>query len=265
MKYTLLELVQSIASTTDSDEINSISDSVESMQIANVVRTAYFDLIQRANLPEHHSLVSLDASGDNEKPTLMTVPSTVAEIKWIKYDCQEDGDTQPNMRLVDYLPLEEFLHRMHSYDQDETEVGTFEHTIGVDTFTFVYKNDRHPVVYTTFDDNTVIFDSYDADVDTTLQKSKTMCFGRTVIPFTLSDSFTPDLDEGQFALLLNEAKSLAWLELKQSPHLIAERNSKRGWSNIQNKKDTIDKLSDFERLPNFGRRSFGRGPKGLVM
>lgn len=257
MKYTLLELVQSIASTTDSDEINSISDSVESMQIANIVRTAYYDLIQRSNLPEHHSLVTLDASGDSAKPTLMYLPSTVSEVKWIKYDCREVSDTFANMRLIDYLPLDQFLNRMNGYDVDEADVETFTHTIGVDTFTFVYTKDTHPSFYTTFDDNTILFDSYDSDIDTTLQKSKTMCFGRVVIPFTLSDSFIPDLDESQFALLLNESKSLAWYELKQSPHAIAERNSKRGWSNLQRSKEAVKGLSDFDKLPDFGRRSNG--------
>lgn len=254
MKYTLLELVQSIASTTDSDEINSISDSVESMQIANVVRTAYFDMIQRANLPEHYSLFGLDPSNDNTKPVLMYVPNTVAEVKWVKYDKREEIADQVWMDEVYFLPLEEFLRRMHSFNTEETDVGSFEHTVGTDTFTFFYKNSEHPNYYTTFDDNTMVFDAYKSSLDTTLQKNKTMCYGRMVIPFTMSDSFTPDLDEGQFALLLNEAKSLAWLELKQSQHAIAERNSKRGWTNIQNKKNAVEELSDFDKLANFGRR-----------
>ena len=67
MKYTLLQLVQTIASSMDSDEVNSISDSTESLQIANIVRSVYYDLINRAKLPEHFTLVTLEASVDNTR------------------------------------------------------------------------------------------------------------------------------------------------------------------------------------------------------
>lgn len=258
MKYTLLDLVQNIASSMDSDEVNSIGDSVESMQIATVVRTAYFDLIQRANLPEHYSLVSLSASLDNLKPTLMYVPGTVSKIVWIKYNSMEVGETQPNMILMDPLPLEDFFNRMNGMNIDASDVTAYTHTVGTDVFDILCYNDRHPQYYTTFDDNTIIFDSYDSALDTTLQKSKTQCYGRTVIPFSMSDSFTPDLDDSQFPLLLNEAKSLAWMELKQAPHPIAERNLKRGWSNAQRSKYALQAKTDFENLPDFGRKNRSR-------
>jgi hypothetical protein len=254
MKYTLLDMTQSIASSMDSDEINSINDSVESLQIANVIRSAYFDIISRANLPEHYTIVTLDAYTDNTKPIFMTVPETVSKIVWLKYNKTETAADNPNMQLITYLTLSQFLDRMQSIDPDGVDVDTFDHTVGSDTFKFVYYTDTQPSYYTTFDDNTVVFDSFDSAIDTTLQKSKTQCYGKSVIPFTMADSFTPDLDEDQFPLLLNEAKSLAWLELKQSPHLIAERNIKRNWSHVQKNKYRTETLSDFEKLPNFGRK-----------
>lgn len=254
MKYTLLEICQSILSSMDSDEINSISDSVESMQVANVVRSVYFDVIGRANLPEHYSLVTLDPSGDATKPVLMSVPATIEKIVWVKYNkILEDGDPI-NMELVQYLSLEEFMKFMNRLNTEESNISSFSHTIGPDTFTIVYQTDRQPTYYTTFNDNTLIFDSYKSDIDTTLQKSKTLCYGKLVIPFTMTDTFTPNLDEEQFNLLLNESKSLAWMELKQAPHSIAERNSKRAWSAIQSNKFATQQLSAFDQLPNFGRK-----------
>lgn len=254
MKYTLLELVQNILSSMDSDEVNSISDSVESLQVANIVRTAYFDIINRANLPEHYSIVTLDSSLTSTKPVLMYVPNTVREILWVKYDKREDNADPINMEPVEFLSLEDFINNMHMLNTSDTDVASFSHTVGPDTFTFLYKTNEHPTYYTTFDDNTVIFNSYYSDIDTTLQKSKTMCLGRLVIPFTMSDSFIPDLDEEQFNLLLNEAKSLAWFEIKQSGHTLAERNSRRAWTHTQKKKNSTEKVSDLDRLPNFGRK-----------
>ena len=87
MKYTLLELVQNILSSMDADEVNSITDTVEAQQVAKIVRTVYMDIMERANLPEHYGLVNLQASGTTLKPVLMTVPSSVQDIIWIKYDC----------------------------------------------------------------------------------------------------------------------------------------------------------------------------------
>lgn len=254
MKYTLLDLVQAVASSMDSDEVNSISDSVESLQIANVIRTAYFDLKDRANLPEHYSLVNLEASGDTDKPVLMTLPETVSKVVWIKYDQETVDNPELNMQLIDFIPLEDFLRRMHSLSETADNVGMFTHTVGSSSFTILYEDDRPPSYYTTFDDNTLIFDSYDSGVDTTLQAAKTMCYAKLVVPFEMSNTFVPDLDEEQFSLLLNEAKSLAWAELKQTAHAKAELNSRRGWSRLQKSKYASQKQSDFDQLPYFGRK-----------
>jgi hypothetical protein len=254
MKYTLLDMTQTILSSMDSDEVNSINDSTESLQVAKIIKTAYSDILTRANLPEHYSLVSLEASGDSDKPVLMTLPDTVAEILWLKYDKATTDDTDIQMRQVDYKPLDEFLNDMHNLDASDTIVDTFTHTIGDNTITFLYVNDKAPSYYTTFDDYTVIFDSYDNTVDTTLQKSKTLAYAKNVIPFTMSDTFTPDLDEQQFNLLLNEAKSLAWAELKQAPHQKAEASARRGWTNLQSSKFRTERQSFFDRLPNYGRK-----------
>jgi hypothetical protein len=254
MKYTLLQLVQAVASSLDSDEVNSINDSVESLQIANIIRTVYFDLVARADLPEHYSLFTLDPSGDITKPTLMTIPSTVANIKWVKYNKLLLVTDPLSMQDVSFMPLTQFLHMTYGLSTLDPTVKSFTQTIGADTFTIQYHNNVQPSWYTTFDDFNILFDSYDSTIDSTLQKSKTLCYGKLIIPFTLSDSFIPDLDEPQFPLLINESKSMAWMELKQSPHPIAERNSKRGWSDLQKKKKAVDILSDFDSLPNFGRK-----------
>jgi len=254
MKYTVLDLVQTILSRMDSDEVNSINDTVEAQQVATIIRSVYFDIISRADLPEHYSLVTLNASADSSKPVLMSLPSSVASIKWLKYDVREASDDPINMQLLRYLPLSEFLTRMHSLDTDETDVDSFSHTIGSNTFTILYKNNKAPEYYTTFDDNTVLFDSLDTDVDSTLQQNKTLCYGKNVVTFTLSDNFTPSLDEEQFALLLNESLSTAWAELKQTQHPIADRNSRRGWTHLQKSRDGIKGLKDFDKLPYFGRK-----------
>lgn len=254
MKYTLLDLTQTILSSMDSDEVNSIDDTVESQQVAKIIKTVYFDIVNRANIPEQSTLFQLEASGDATKPVLMTIPTTFQNIKSIKYDQQTIDDDHPRVTEILPLPLEDFLNMMHRMDSTEDNADTFDQTIGTSTITFTYFTDRAPTYYTSFDDGTVIFDAYDSEVDTTLQSVKTVCFGKKNIPWTMSDTFIPDLDDKEFPLLLNEAKSLAFAEAKQTPHPIADRNARRNWVNIQKQKTKIPLSSDLEKLPNFGRR-----------
>lgn len=70
----------------------------------------------------------------------------------------------------------------------------------------------------------------------------------------MQDSFIPDLDDEQFTLLLNEAKALAYFELKQSAHPKAEQEIKRGWSSVQKNKSVVNSPGYFNELPNYGRR-----------
>jgi hypothetical protein len=102
----------------------------------------------------------------------------------------------------------------------------------------------------------LIFDGYDASVSSTLEASKTLAFGPKKSTFTKTDDFVPELQPQQFALLLNEAKSLAWAELKQTGHVKAEQASKRNWRHLQKVRQNIpngDFRTNFDKLPNFSR------------
>lgn len=253
MKYTLLELVQDILSSMDSDEVSSIDDTVEAQQVAKVVRTAYFDIINRARLPEHYDLRQLNETGSST-PVIMTIPADVDKIEYIKYDSATATDTAINMQLLRYKSLQDFLNMQDSLDPTATDVGSLTLTVGSDNHTILFKNNSAPHYYTTTDDNKILFDSYDNEVETFLAQDKTRAYCRLSITWSMTDGFTPDLDEPQFALLLSEAKSLAWAELKQSPHQKAEQSARRGWSQLQKNKNAVESLSDFDKLPSFGRR-----------
>ena len=238
----------------DGDEINSINDTPESQQVVKVIRTAYFDILNRANIPEQSAPFSLEASGDSSEPVLMTLPSDFKNISWLKYDWQTVDDPYTNMVTLTSLPFEDFIDRMYQLSESSDTVGSFTKTIGTSAIKFLYKNDGPPRYYTAYSDGTVIFDSYDSAVETTLQKSKTLAYGLKSIPWEDDDNFIPDLDDAQFALLLNEAKSLAFNELKQTQHASADRNSRRGWLQMQKQKTKIPLSTDFDNLPNFGKR-----------
>jgi hypothetical protein len=260
MKYTLLELTQSILSSMDSDEVNSINDTVESQQVVEIVKTVYNDLITRSDLSASKTLFTLTASGDNAKPVLMTKPDGISTIDWLRYNCEDEDDDDPVWRELYFLPLSDFLSMTQNFNPSETDIESMTHAVDAYTITFNYYNDRGPSYYTSINDNDIIFDAYDAEVDTTLQSSKTLGFGGRSVVFSRTDAWTPELEPDQFALLLNEAKSLAWAELKQTPNPKAEQAARRNWIHLGRTRRSI-KTNNTEHGnsylssgPNFGRR-----------
>lgn len=240
-----------------SDEVNSISDTTEAQQVAEIVRTTYFNIISRAELPEQKKLFQLDASLSLLEPNLMFSPEGIKTIEWIKY-----FDTTAGMyKYVTILPLQQFSDYVNGYLASDINVDTLNLTVDSETFIFNFKNDVQPRYCTVLSNYYVIFDSYDSALDDTLQSSKTMCHGLTTPIFTMEDNFIPDLDEQQVPLLLNEAKSLAFLELKQLTHAKAEQEAKRQWNTLQKDKSIDNKPGYFDQLPNFSRMStHNRGP-----
>jgi hypothetical protein len=260
MKYTLLELNQAVLSSIDSDEINSIYDTPESKQVTAILKTVYDDIISRGDLTSNKILFNLVSSTTVTKPVLMTKPANIDRMEWLKYNTVLSGGTTPVWTEMVYLSVEDFIDYSHQYRLSETNVRSFDYVADGFVFTFHYRNDQGPKYYTSFDDVTIIFDAYNVGVDTNLQSTKTLAYGSKKTEWIEADTFVPNLQPQQFALLLNEAKSLAWAELKQTSHPKAEVSARRNWRHLQKTRNTtpmgrIDNhASMFDQLPNFGRR-----------
>jgi hypothetical protein len=261
MRYTLIEMVQRILAAMDSDEVNSITDTAESVQVALLIEGCFYDLIAEANLPPVGTFFELTASGDNEKPTLMTVPKEVMSCEWVKYDKQESGDTYEDWTELKFMPIEKFMSRINAYrSREASTVGAMDQVIstgeGSYTATFMYRNDKQPDVYTTFDDETLIFDSYDSTLDTTLQATKTQCWGSVIPVFTQTDAFQPDLNAIQESLLMNMAKVRAFEELKQTQYRDGLDHARRNRLRLRStkKKTPFETPHPLAGLPNYGRK-----------
>lgn len=254
MKPALLSMTQSILSSMSSDEINSISDTTESLQITEILKQTYFNILARSKLPMQEELFQLNASTDEALPVLMYRPDNVAKMDWVKYYDESVSSSPPQYKYVTILPVTQFIDIVNGFNTDETNVDTFTFTANNKSFNFNFKNDRQPQFCTSIENYYVIFDSFDDAVDTTLQASKTECWGEVLPIWSNTDTFVPDLDDQQFPLLLNEAKALAFYELKQQPHAKAEQEARRQWGTLQKDKSLTDKPSYFDQLPNFGRK-----------
>ena len=91
-----------------------------------------------------------------------------------------------------------------------------------------------PSFYTSFDDEHIVMDSYKSSVESTLQNSKTQAYGMVYPTFTISDTFTPDLDDTLFPYLLAESKSVAFSLFKSGSDPKVEQAARRLKSYVQN-------------------------------
>jgi len=223
VKMTLLEVVQDVLNDLDSDEVNSISDTVEATQIANICRSVYYDVITTVDLPEHMELMTVSGLSNSSRPNYMDAES-VTEIKELRYNVSETvGELE--YKLIDYVPPDEFIQNIVSRDTSASEVIIVtDPTSGI---SLPILNDKMPDYYTSFDDRYLCFDSYDSSVDTTLQTNKTMVLGVKIPTFTLTDSEVPDIDDTIFPYYLAEVKSRAFSLFKGGPDLKVEQFARK--------------------------------------
>ena len=76
MKRTLLQIVQNILSDMDSEDVDSIRDSIEAEQIESVVRDVNLNMVSTRMIPEHQELMRLVSLSDSTKPTHFQVPDS---------------------------------------------------------------------------------------------------------------------------------------------------------------------------------------------
>lgn len=224
-KKTLLQITQNILSSLDADEVNSINDTIEAMQVAEVIGTVYDDMADGSNWPHLHKLSTLDNVGDITKPTHMKMAEGVKELTSIKYNTRKATDDRDKYQRIREVDNELFLNMVNSRNSSKDNVIT---VVDFDGASMLMLDDTAPTMWTSFDDEHIVFDSYDKEVDSTLQGSKTQLlafFDPT--PFSLSDSFIPDLPSEAFTALQAEAKSTAFLEVNQITNDKAEQVSRR--------------------------------------
>jgi hypothetical protein len=220
MRLTLLELTQSILNDIDGEPVNSIFDTEEATQYASVVRDTYFNIVAARQTPEHDQLLKLTALSDLTRPNLFLYPTNLKEIRMFEYDTKEVYWKDP-IKFLDSMPTA----------GEANVVSVLDPVSGI---SITCRNDKDPKYYTSFDNQYIVCDSYDATVDNTLQESKTRCWGTKYPAFTMSDSFVPELSEVMFPYLLAESKSVCFSVFKSGSDPKIEQAARRLKSFVQN-------------------------------
>lgn len=206
-------MTQNILSALDSDPVDSIDETVEAVQVAELIKESYFELISQRDWPFLFALGTLTALGDINNPTRMKIPDTWNKVKWIKY----------NKKNVEYVPPHSFNDIISNRIEQAGVVNSSGYVINAD-----------PQYWTSYDDVYIVFDGYDSATDGTLQSSKTVAYGTQQASWSHTDSFIPNIPEKFFPTLLAEAKSQAFVNLKQQSNVREERKASRGRMAMRN-------------------------------
>lgn len=249
MKLTLLDMVQDILSDMDSDEVNSIDDTIEAGQVSQIIKTTYFEMIGTRNWPHLRSLAGLNNSTDVGKPNYLRLPADIKELEFIRYN--HEKLTEPGRLFytdVKFLYPDDFLYKVSQRNNLDDNVDTVTDFSGI---VFPIFNDKHPNYWTSFDDGWIVFDSYNKEHGVTLQSAncQAMCYFSPT--WNTRDDFVPDLPDEAFPTLLEEAKSTAFFTLKQMANQKAEQRAARGHRWLSRK---AWQANGGIRYPDYGRK-----------
>jgi hypothetical protein len=244
MKKTLLEIVKDILSDIDGQDVNSISDTVEALQVAKVVEAVFNDLIATRQIPELETLVKLTPLSNNLYPTHFVLGDNQTKLKALWYDVSNDNSF--DYRLIRYLTPYEFLRitdrRQDDFMYSEDQVAGTKIRVGT--------NDQ-PTYYTSFDDKHIVMDSYDSSVDSSLQEQKTRAIAVTYPVFSVSDNYVPAVDTNVFPYIIQESKARVMSIFKGGVDPKTQQAAQRVKVHMQNDMHRVGRRNN---LRNYGRR-----------
>lgn len=251
---TLLDLTQRILSSMDSDVVNSISDTAEAEQVADIIRETYLDIVDEYDLESEHTLFALTASGTTARPTHMSIPEGYHSIEWIKYDCRESvSSTVRRFKVIPFMEPGDFSNQVMQANSDDSNVDVISDPTGVE---LLIVNDKNPSCWTTFDGVTITFDSYDSAIDTTLQSSKTQAYGQKAQALTIADTTTIDLPQELYNLLRNQARETCFELFKDGAPDKLKKMASRARTRSQRLRQVtaLEGRDHYRKLPDYGRR-----------
>lgn len=186
MKLTKLKIVQMVLSAIDSDDVSSISDTVESEQVAVLVDTIYDDLNGEFPWPHLRTEGVLEVT---TVPHIMKLPQSVLTINNIYYKKEP----------ITYIEPEEMTTLLFERDTTLTNVDS----------NGAY-SDRDPRYWTSYNDTDIVFDSYNGSLVEALSYTDVY---RTPTPM-LNDNDYPDMPDRFHNIIFQGACADAMYSLK---------------------------------------------------
>jgi hypothetical protein len=213
-KLTLLQMTQNILSAMNSDEVNSITDTVESQQVADEIQNTFRDLYTDHDMGSFEGLVTLTSPASTATPNVLNLPTNVQFIKWLKY--RDYRNTSSDITYVDLTYMEPELFVKHIVEQVDPASNVSVPILSSSSVTYPIANDRAPRYYTIFEDSQkIVFDAFDQTYESYLTGSNSLAWSVMYKTFTMADSFVPPIPANEFPHLLAEAKNACFINIKE--------------------------------------------------
>lgn len=213
-------MVQRILESRDMQLINSIQDTREAIQVANIIKECYEHLLYVREIKTRNSLITFDSLSDLSHPTYLRFKDDVAQIDVFKYYDKK------NEKYVDLQLLQpkDFLDRSLYLNPKDDNVKQVVDFTGV---TLNVYTDRAPSYWTSFDDEHIVLDAYDSSVEDTVQETNAVSYGVYLPEFKIEDTFVPDLAPQHFSYLLSKAKVMTAMELDREYNQLEDDRARK--------------------------------------
>jgi hypothetical protein len=181
----------------------------------------------------------------------MLIPEDMSTIEWIKYNVKLDDDDDDVYRDIRRLTPEEFVRHVNARPStDTTNYQVVEHN----GRSLVIDKTEAPRYWTSFDDEYLVFDSYNSDIDSTLQSSKFIIHAASEPVFDVDDDdFIPDLPANLFPYLYSKVEANAFAKDKQQVNPKSEQTENRLRIRSQRNKHRQARLNN--QGPDYGKRT----------
>ena len=238
MKMSLLDIVQSVLSDMNSDDVNSISDTIEAEQVAMVVRDTYYEMIVSRKLLDLKNYFQLESLNDASTPNFMRLPNNVSELIEVRYKGE----------VVKNVSREEFMRILEGRADNTAVEQISEPSTGLK---LSITNNFKPMCWTSFDDTNIVFDAWEKDLSQTLLTEDVIGYGEIMPVWSMTDGFVPQLPLKLYPLLLAEVKSKAFADIKQMASAKEEQKATRLRQYMSRERNrTFNGI----RYPNYGRK-----------
>lgn len=248
-KRTLLQMVQKVAKNINSDEVTTLAENtVEINDITDIVLDTLEDIVSRGEFEFLRDRPMQLEAGTNILE--LTIPSTVKRVQTVKYR-REEGGQQSEFRTLKYMYPKEYIN--HLQKNRPTDANT--DTVTVNGVEIYPRNNRPPRYWTSFNETTIMLDSYDAAQNAAgIDATDSAILATIYLDFTGSDDETwvAPIPESLFPLWLQESTAEAAVKLRQVEDPRAERKARRSYVQ-QLRQEPVTNRDEGSQEVNYGR------------
>jgi len=253
MQRTLLYTTQRVLEKLNLDPVNGISDTEDALLISREAESTFYDLMTRAEWKDKVDLIEVNSVSDTNNPTALELGTETHTISSVRYDVTTADDDHKIIRRIRWQDPENFLENSYTYNTSKDNVK--ESTYG--DIIFFVKNDEMPNYYTSFDNKTLILDSYDSSIESSLIGSKSIVYGETVPTWLQDDNFVIPVPDNLYPLYLSMLASACSIYMNSEVNQEDERRQARGISRMRREQIR----TELEYFPKF---KYGRHGNGLA-